>query len=101
MGSELYEYVYKAVSGRNDLRLCRSGHIRPSLFDFLYGVKMRLDKFLSEAGAASRRSGAEAIRKGLVFVDGVCVKKPQAQIDRIIKESFSKHAKWFIKNMFI
>ncbi len=36
---------------------------------------------MSEAGAASRRSGAEAIRKGLVFVDGVCVKKPQAQID--------------------
>lgn len=42
---------------------------------------MRLDKFLSVSGAATRRDGTSAIKKGLVCVDGVCIRRPETQID--------------------
>lgn len=41
---------------------------------------MRLDKFLSEAGVASRKELKSIIRSGRVQVDGVTVKAPEAKI---------------------
>ena len=43
----------------------------------------RLDKILSEAGAASRRELKEAIRAGRVAVDGAVVKDPAKQFDEV------------------
>ena len=42
---------------------------------------MRLDKFLSEAGAASRRELKRIIKSGRVTVDGAVVKSPEMKID--------------------
>lgn len=41
----------------------------------------RLDKFLSEAGAASRRELKQMIKAGRVTVDGAVLRDPAAQID--------------------
>lgn len=41
----------------------------------------RLDKYLSEAGIASRRELKELIRKGLVCVDGTVRRDPELKID--------------------
>jgi 16S rRNA pseudouridine516 synthase len=42
---------------------------------------MRLDKFLSETGTATRSESAKAIRRGGVLVDGVVANSPGVQID--------------------
>lgn len=42
---------------------------------------MRLDKFLSETGTATRSESAKAIRRGGVLVDGVVAHSPSMQID--------------------
>ena len=42
---------------------------------------MRLDKFLSETGTATRSESAKAIRRGGVLVDGVAASSPSMQID--------------------
>lgn len=42
---------------------------------------MRLDKFLSEAGVASRKELKAMIRSGRVTVDGAAVNTPEAKID--------------------
>ena len=42
---------------------------------------MRLDKFLSELGKASRSEGGKLIRAGKVTVNGVAVKKPDFKVD--------------------
>ena len=42
---------------------------------------MRLDKFLSEAGVASRKELKNMIRSGRVTVDGVTVKSPETKVD--------------------
>ena len=42
---------------------------------------MRLDKFLSESGAVSRREGKQMIRDGRVTVDGTVVREPEQKID--------------------
>lgn len=42
---------------------------------------MRLDKFLSETGTATRSESAKAIRRGGVLVDGVAANSPSMQID--------------------
>lgn len=41
---------------------------------------MRLDKFLSETGAASRKEAKAMIRAGRVLVDGVAAKSPEMKI---------------------
>ena len=50
----------------------------------MYGginMLMRLDKYLSEAGAASRRDCKQMIREGRVTVDGVVIRVPEQKID--------------------
>ncbi len=42
---------------------------------------MRLDKFLSEAGVASRKELKTIIRSGRVTVDGAAVKAPEMKVD--------------------
>ena len=42
---------------------------------------MRLDKFLSETGTATRSESAKVIRRGGVLVDGVAANSPSMQID--------------------
>ena len=42
---------------------------------------MRLDKFLSETGTATRSESAKAIRRGGVLVNGVAASSPSMQID--------------------
>lgn len=42
---------------------------------------MRLDKFMSETGRASRKEAALAVRKGLITVNGATVKKADVHID--------------------
>ena len=42
---------------------------------------MRLDKFLSEAGRASRKEAGIAAKKGLITVNGAVVKKADVHID--------------------
>ena len=42
---------------------------------------MRLDKFLSDAGVASRRDSARAAKAGQITVDGIAVKDPAKHID--------------------
>ena len=42
---------------------------------------MRLDKYLSEAGAASRRDCKQMIREGRVTVDGAVIREPERKID--------------------
>ncbi len=42
---------------------------------------MRIDKFLSDAGIASRKESAKAARQGGIVVDGVVVKDPSKHID--------------------
>lgn len=42
---------------------------------------MRLDKFLSEAGVASRKELKTMIRQGRVSVDGITAKKPEDKVD--------------------
>lgn len=42
---------------------------------------MRLDKFLSETGTATRSESAKVIRRGGVLVDGVTANSPALQID--------------------
>ena len=42
---------------------------------------MRLDKFLSETGTATRSESAKVIRRGGVLVDGVAANNPSMQID--------------------
>lgn len=42
---------------------------------------MRLDKFLSGTGTATRSESAKAIRRGSVLVDGVAANNPSMQID--------------------
>lgn len=42
---------------------------------------MRLDKFLSEAGVASRKELKSIIKSGRVTVDGVTVKSPETKVD--------------------
>ena len=42
---------------------------------------MRLDKFLSEAGVASRKELKTIIRSGRVTLDGVAVKSPETKVD--------------------
>ena len=46
-----------------------------------YTMLMRLDKFLSEAGAASRRDCKQMIREGRVCVDGAVVRVPEQKIE--------------------
>lgn len=47
---------------------------------------MRLDKFLSEAGVASRKELRAMIRGGRVTVDGTVVKAPEARLDEKAQE---------------
>ena len=42
---------------------------------------MRLDKFLSEAGVASRKELKTIIRQGRVSVNGLPAKKPEDKVD--------------------
>ncbi len=42
---------------------------------------LRLDKYLSEQGIASRKELKEIIRSGRVSVDGVCLTQPEAKVD--------------------
>ena len=42
---------------------------------------MRLDKFLSDMGIASRKELKDIIRAGRVTVDGAAVSQPEAKID--------------------
>ena len=42
---------------------------------------MRIDKFLSEMGVASRKEAARAARSGGVLVDGVAIKDLSSHID--------------------
>ena len=42
---------------------------------------MRLDKYLSEAGVASRKELKEMIRKGRVTVDGIAVRSPETKVE--------------------
>lgn len=42
---------------------------------------MRLDKFMSETGRASRKEAAIAVKRGLVLVNGAPVKKADVHID--------------------
>lgn len=42
---------------------------------------MRLDKFISAAAKLTRSSAREAIRRGRVAVDGVCVRSADLQVD--------------------
>ena len=51
---------------------------------------MRADKYLYEQGYADSRTGAALlIRKGVVFVDGVCIAKPSAEIDSLLAHKIS------------
>ena len=45
------------------------------------GVSVRLDKFISESGVATRREAAKAAKAGLITVDGVPVKDTSTHID--------------------
>ena len=45
------------------------------------GFAVRLDKFLSDAGIASRRDSARAAKSGQITVDGVVIKDPAKHID--------------------
>ncbi|MBQ7173128.1 MAG: rRNA pseudouridine synthase [Clostridia bacterium] len=42
---------------------------------------MRLDKFLSDMGVASRKETAKAVRAGLVLVNGIPAKSPDQKVD--------------------
>ena len=42
---------------------------------------MRLDKFISDTGTASRKECARAARAGLILVDGLAVRDPSVHID--------------------
>ena len=44
-------------------------------------MKIRLDKYLADMGMGTRSEVKKAIGKGLVSVDGCCVKKPETKID--------------------
>lgn len=44
-------------------------------------MKLRLDKYLSEAGTGTRSEVKRAVRKGMVQVNGHMVQKPQYQVD--------------------
>ena len=44
-------------------------------------MKLRLDKYLSEAGTGTRSEVKKAVRKGLVQVNGHTVQKPEYQVD--------------------
>lgn len=44
---------------------------------------MRLDKFISDTGTASRKECARAARDGLILVDGLTVRDPSVHIDEI------------------
>ena len=58
-----------------------------SLFTINYSLKshqrgkMRIDKFLSNMGIASRTESSKAARGGLILVNGVPVKKADVHID--------------------
>ena len=43
--------------------------------------KIRLDKYLADAGEGTRSQVKELIRRGQVLVDGVCVKTPEYKLD--------------------
>ena len=47
---------------------------------------MRLDKFLSEAGVASRKELKTIIRSGRVTLDGVAVKSPETKVDETCQQ---------------
>lgn len=47
---------------------------------------MRLDKFLSETGAASRKEAKAMIRAGRVLVDGAAAKSPEMKIQETSQE---------------
>ncbi|MBO7148687.1 MAG: rRNA pseudouridine synthase, partial [Clostridia bacterium] len=42
---------------------------------------MRIDKFLTTVGAASRSEAAKAAKRGEILVNGVVIKKPDVHID--------------------
>ncbi len=42
---------------------------------------MRLDKYLSDMGIGTRSELKKAIRNGKVFVDNICIKRPEEKID--------------------
>ena len=44
---------------------------------------MRLDKYLCHMGAGTRSQVKQKIRKGLVAVDGECVKQPEYQVSPV------------------
>lgn len=44
-------------------------------------MKLRLDKYLSEAGTGTRSEVKRAVRKGMVQVNGHTVRKPEYQVD--------------------
>ena len=52
-------------------------------FDYYYCLEgyMRIDKFLSDMGIATRRESAEAAKRGQILVDGAPVKKASVHID--------------------
>ena len=45
---------------------------------------MRLDKFLSEAGVASRKDIKNMVRQGRVTVNGVKAAKPEDKVDEVL-----------------
>ncbi len=49
---------------------------------------MRLDKYLTQAGVGTRSQVKEAIRKGLVLVDGIIEKQPEKKIDEEVQEIY-------------
>lgn len=51
---------------------------------------MRLDKFLSETGKATRSEAKKAIRGGAVSVNGVCIRQSDASVDPEKDEIFFK-----------
>ncbi len=46
---------------------------------------MRVDKFLSDMGIASRRESAAAAKRGLITVDGVAMRDPSRHIDPTVQ----------------
>ena len=59
---------------------------------------MRIDKFLSNMGIASRTASSKAARQGLILVNGVAVKKADAHIDPKKTLSFIVGARLNIEN---
>ena len=45
---------------------------------------MRIDKYISGCGYASRKDVKKLIKQGIVFIDGEVCKKPEEQTDKTV-----------------